>query len=294
MYGYTMKKIRKMKGFTQKEVYAGIVSKTFYSDFEAGKYSISVDKFEELLQNLSVSLAEFHYFHRQSESMSSQKLEKEIDDCYKRGQFEQLFSIYEKYYTSSKKEFRYLAMKAYLLVLITNQNFYQLSRKPFGEMSAELENTKMWTIKEIKLAKLVLLSIPEKEKADSKRLFNRIKKELQKYQEIEKNIYEEELTDLLFNRIQSLLMLNDVEDSIKVLKDYTDLIQEIDNLALYVQYHFIRILVGLYQSYSSVEEEMRRFLKEIKKIPVSDCRFYQIIFQLHNEKAKNYFYRYLD
>lgn len=57
-----IKSIRKQKGLTQKEVYSGIASKTFYSDFEAGKHSVEVTKFQGFLNNLGISQAEFDYF----------------------------------------------------------------------------------------------------------------------------------------------------------------------------------------------------------------------------------------
>ncbi|HDX9579393.1 TPA: helix-turn-helix transcriptional regulator [Bacillus pseudomycoides] len=292
MYGHTMKQIRKMKGFTQKEVYTGIVSKTFYSDFEAGKYSVSIKKFEGLLQSLNVSFDEFMYFYNQNDLSDSRKLDKKIDELYKKGKFDELFAIYERHFSNQVKEIRYLAAKAYLLVLITHTNFYKLSRDPFIEILADLENAKMWTLNEIKLAKLVLLSIPEKELDRSNKLFARIKKELTKYKIFDKKVYFEELADLFFNRIQSLLILNDIKSSKEVLNEYSLTIQSSDNMNLCIQLQFISILVGLYYDYPTYETKVKKFFTQMNKIPVSECHFYRVIFDVHNEKAKNYFLRY--
>lgn len=292
MYGHTMKQIRKMKGFTQKEVYTGIVSKTFYSDFEAGKYSVSIEKFEGLLQNLNVSFDEFMYFYNQNDLSDSRKLDKKIDELYKKGKFDELFAIYERHFSNHVKEIRYLAAKAYLLVLITHTNFYKLSRDPFIEILADLENAKMWTLNEIKLAKLVLLSIPEKELDRSNKLFARIKKEITKYEKFDKKVYFEELADLFFNRIQSLLILNDIKSSKEVLNEYSLTIQSSDNMNLCIQLQFISILVGLYYDYPTYETKVKKFFTQMNKIPVSECHFYRVIFDVHNEKAKNYFLRY--
>ncbi|MBO0960876.1 helix-turn-helix transcriptional regulator [Neobacillus sp. MM2021_6] len=292
MYGATMKSIRKQKGLSQKELYTGVVSKSFYSDFEADKYSVSVDKFHGLLQNLNISFEEFLYFYNQMDLSDTQKLEKKIDDYYKQGKFEELFSIYQEYYTSSIREVRYLASKAYLLVLITNSNFYNFSRDPLNEIISNLEITKSWTLNEIKLAKLVLLSIPEKKMGESFKLYNKISEELSKYMNFSDLVYQKELADLYFNRIQSLLVLNNISEAEKVFQDYSNLMNGIDDLHLFIQFHFIKILLGLYLDYFVSKEEIDSFLGKIDNVPVSECHFYKIIFQIHNEKAKSYFLRY--
>lgn len=292
MYGETMKWIRKQKGFTQKEVYTNVVSKTFYSDFEAGKYAVSVDKFTGLLRNLNVSYEEFIYFHNQLSVSDSVELEKRIDDLYKKGQFKELHAIYETHFTSPIKTLRYLAAKAYLLVLITHANFYKFSREPFGEIIAELENAKMWTLNEIRLAKLVLLSIPEKEQAKANQMFARIKQELSKYEQFDSKVYYEETGDLFFNRVQSLLILNHVEGAAATVREYATLMQNADNITLWLQLQFIEILIGLYFDYPAYEPRAKSFLAQTKAIPVAECHFYAVIFDIHKEKAKNFFERY--
>ncbi|MEH6938750.1 helix-turn-helix transcriptional regulator [Bacillus sp. JJ664] len=287
-----MKNIRKQKGLTQKEIYTGVVSKSFYSDFEADKYSVSLDKIQGLLQNLNISFEEFLYFHNQMDLSDTQKLEKKIDDYYKKGKFEELYSIYQEYYTCSIREVRYLASKAYLLVLITNSNFYNFSRDPFNEIISNLEATKSWTLNEIKLAKLVLLSIPEKKMEESFKLYHKIAKELSKYINFSDMLYPKELADLYFNRIQSLLVLNNISEAEKVFQDYSSLINEVDDINLFIQFHFIKILLSLYSDYFVAKDEINSFLRKIDNVPVSECHFYKIIFQIHNEKAKNYFLRY--
>lgn len=294
MYGSTIKTIRKEKGITQKEVYTGVVSKTFYSDFEAGKYSISMDKFQGLLQNLNISYEEFLYFHNQMGLTEAQKLEKQIDSHYKKGKFEELFHIYQENYTNTSREIRYLASKAYLLVLITNHNFYNFSRDPLNEIISNLNNLDAWTLNDIKVAKLVLLSIPEKKMQEANELYTKITKELSKYRSYSQFVYQKEVADLYFHRIQSLLILNHIDQAQQVFQDYTQLMEDedLDDMNLFIQFHFSKLLLGLYLTYSTVREEMERFLQNIGDFPLAESRFYKIIFQIHHEKAKNYYLRY--
>ncbi|SES74691.1 Helix-turn-helix domain-containing protein [Enterococcus malodoratus] len=114
MYSEIIKQIRKAKGFTQKEVYTGIVSKTFYSDFEAGKYSVEITKFEAFLTNLGITYEEFEYFKNQSQTNDAALSQNTIDQLYKNGKFEELYDLYEEYCRDSNKELRYLAIQAYL------------------------------------------------------------------------------------------------------------------------------------------------------------------------------------
>ena len=292
MYGEIIKEIRKNKGYTQKEIYAGVVSKTFYSDFEAGKYSIEITKFEKLINNLGISCEEFEYFKNQNRINEEVFLEKQIDELYKNGKFEELYELYEQYYKHKKTEIRYLAMKAYLLVLLTNTNFYKFSRDPFNEIVSELEQVKMWTLKEIRLSKLLLLSISENDKDEAERLYTRILSEVKKYKEFNSNLYYEEVGDLHFNRIQSLLMINDIRRGKETLFVYNELLNSSDNLHLLVQLKFINHLVNLYVDFYSAHQKMKEFLAMLTMLPSSEAKFYTIIFQIHQEKARNYYERY--
>lgn len=292
MYGEIIKKIRKSKGYTQKEVYTGVVSKSFYSDFEAGKYSVEIMKFQELINNLGISYEEFEYFRNQNKMNEEKYLENRMDVLYKNGKFERLYELYEQYYRHKNKDMRYLAMNAYLLVLITNTNFYKFSREPLNEIVSEIKNAKMWTLKEIKLSKLILLSIPENDKAEAEELYKRILSELKKYKEFNSKLYYEEVGDLHFNRVQSLLMTNDIGRARDTLLVYNQILTSSDNLHLLFQLKFINNLVDLYIDFYESQSGMKSFLEMLTQIPSSEVKFYTIIFQMHQEKAKNYYKRY--
>lgn len=287
-----IKSIRKQKGLTQKEVYTGVCSKTFYSDFEAGKHSVEATKFQSFLTNLGISQSEFNYFKDSRMKNEEKSLNDEIDQFYKKGNFEALYEVFENYNQDSRTEIRYLAIKAYLLVLITNTNFYKFSRTPFSEILAYLDAMKMWTLKEIKLGKLVLLSYSEKDKASEKKLYTRLIDELVKYEAFDAKIYYEEIGDLYFNRIQWLLMINHIQEAKKCLHAYSEAIAKSDNLYLSLQLRFMTCIVNTYIDFPKYSQELSELLGQLNKIPTSETHFYKIISQLHMEKAKNYYQRY--
>ena len=287
-----IKSIRKQKGLTQKEVYSGIASKSFYSDFEAGKHSVEVTKFQGFLNNLGISQTEFDYF-RDSQIINEEKiLDADIDQLYNSGNFEALYEIFEKYKSHAHTEIRYLAIKAYLLVLITNTNFYNFSRAPFLEILTYLDTIKMWTLKEIKLAKLVLLSYSEKEKDKERSLYARLLDELAKYEIFEAKRYYEEISDLFFNRIQWLLMINDIDEAKDCLQLYERVITKADNLYFSLQLRFMTYIVNLYFDFPTYSQKINALLDQLSSMPTSETHFYKIISQLHMEKAKNYYQRY--
>ena len=288
MYHEIIKKIRLEKGMTQKEVYANVVSKSFYSDFEAGKNSIATNKFMGLLSNLGISFTEFEYFQKENDLNLAEK----IDKLYNQGKFEELYSFYLENHKNKPAEIRYLAIKAYLLVLITNTNFYKFSRDPFREIISDVENYKTWTLREISLAKLILLSFSESEKEKAEKIFQRIVLELEKYQALDQTVYFKEMCDLLFNRVQSLLVINDLQAAVETGKQYQTISQESDNLYLMIQYKFIHLLLNLYLAFPTYQTEMTSFLDNLKLERSSEFNFYKIIFNIHEEKAKNYFSRY--
>lgn len=288
MYGQIIKTIRKQRGMTQKEIYSGVVSASFYSDFEKGKHSMAIEKFERILVNLGISYNEFNYY---KDNQEEKELDEKIDKLYHTGKFEELYSIYEDYHNNSKKELRFLATKAYLLVLLTNRNYYKFSRQPFNEIKADLNQKKKWSLTEIKLAKLVLLSLSEKTKKEMEPLFIRISSELDQYQEIDEQIYYRELSDLFFNHIQSLLIINDICAAQQVLKIYMKKMEGNDFLEMSVHYFFISLLVSIYIDYPCYMPKIEGFVKQMLNFKVSETHFFQLIMEIHLEKAKNYYER---
>lgn len=59
MYGEVIRKIRLKKGFSQKEVYGNVISKSYAIEFEKGKHQIAANILIQLLDNLSMDIDEF-------------------------------------------------------------------------------------------------------------------------------------------------------------------------------------------------------------------------------------------
>lgn len=64
-YGITIRKIRLSKGFSHKEIYTGILSKSFAIDFEKGMYDIKFNLMLRILDRLMISVDELLLIHSQ-------------------------------------------------------------------------------------------------------------------------------------------------------------------------------------------------------------------------------------
>ena len=67
-YGATIRQIRLSKGFAHKEIYSGILSKSFAIDFEKGLYDIKFDFMLQILDRLMLSVDELLLIHSQYQS----------------------------------------------------------------------------------------------------------------------------------------------------------------------------------------------------------------------------------
>ncbi|MDT2661345.1 Rgg/GadR/MutR family transcriptional regulator [Enterococcus hulanensis] len=63
-FGPKVREIRQKKGFSQKETYNGIISKSYSIEFEKGNHKISTDLLIEILDRLSMDIDEFFYINR--------------------------------------------------------------------------------------------------------------------------------------------------------------------------------------------------------------------------------------
>ena len=64
-YGLTVRQIRLSKGFSLKEIYTGILSKSFAIDFEKGLYDIKFHFMLKILDRLMISVDELLLIHNE-------------------------------------------------------------------------------------------------------------------------------------------------------------------------------------------------------------------------------------
>ncbi|MGX7351828.1 hypothetical protein RU97_GL001245 [Enterococcus canis] len=117
-YGPLVKKIRISKKYTQKEVYSGITSRSFYSKFEAGKYSIEAYKFKRILENLNISEAEFFFIYNKENKDNKGVTMRDVINYYHAFDLhsvDELLAIYEDNKNSETRSDQLISLTAYVL-----------------------------------------------------------------------------------------------------------------------------------------------------------------------------------
>lgn len=167
-YGSTIRQIRIKKGFSHKEIYTGILSKSYAIDFEKGLYDIKFNLMLKILERLMISVDELLLIHSQytiipcyepllninlerikSDPSYSSKIEKQLYEKMKitktsstRLQYEEIVALRCAY---SDPDFQnlpeYQAAKNYIQKYLFDVETWTLSEfRIFSDMSFIFEN----------------------------------------------------------------------------------------------------------------------------------------------------------
>jgi transcriptional regulator with XRE-family HTH domain len=117
-YGPLIKKIRLSKHYTQKEVYSGVTSRSFYAKFEAGEYAIEASKFKRMLENMNMSESEFFFLYDKENPANKRITIRDVLDSYhdfNLHSVDKLLVIYRDNKTSEISSDRLISSAAYAL-----------------------------------------------------------------------------------------------------------------------------------------------------------------------------------
>lgn len=160
-YGQTLRSIRLDKGMTQKEIYSGVVSRTFYGRFEKGEQQMTAEKFAALLANIGIDFNEFSYIHQNYQQPTNQSLRQQIDTYYAKQDFAHLLALYNKNKASADQQTRFLASYAYALTYGWQNNGLQLDNAPIQPLVQYLRQLKHWTIADLEIFAMGILGMTE-------------------------------------------------------------------------------------------------------------------------------------
>lgn len=149
--GETIRKIRRLKGITQYEIYDGVVSRSFYSAFEHGKYEIKASAFLIFLERLEISLEEFKYIQNEYKSSQSIEIQKELFRHYYAGDIKFVKNFYETFRNSKNERVRLLSSQAYLYYYIAGSRKFKMTYEPLIPLKFHLTLMKNWTLVDVQL-----------------------------------------------------------------------------------------------------------------------------------------------
>lgn len=95
-YGPTIRNIRLDKGYSQKEIYTGVMSKSYAIPFEQGEHDLTVSKLEKILERLELSYEELVYIHNGYQHVERTQNFKKIAEAANSGNIPKLEEIYQQ------------------------------------------------------------------------------------------------------------------------------------------------------------------------------------------------------
>ena len=156
-YGLTVRKIRLNKGYSQKEVYAEIITKSYAIEFEQGKHDISLFLFMQILDRLMVDIDEFFYIHNEYRLEEESDYINNFSQAANRHDIKTLENMYQTLLQTASTPLT-LVRQAELRLRIqsfsyfeTYKNFehWQGNAEDIQIISHYLMNVQSWTLQEI-------------------------------------------------------------------------------------------------------------------------------------------------
>lgn len=254
-YGPTIQKIRLSKGFTQKEVYSGVVSRSFYVKFEKGETDISVSKFKRILEALSLTFNEFFYIHDDFQN-NLDLLTNRIHFFWKEGLYKDLLSVYETYKDSRLEREKQLSLSAYVYLYSVKNEEWQLPKQPIMSYYNYFIDKNFLTIQELNECFFLFKAI------DSKHILNLLDiclPSLKRYKKFDYTLYTNLFSQFALVKTQALILEGLKLAALEFLDEFEYEVDTSGTLDSIVNYKTAEIIVGL-------QFDSQKWHKEILKL----------------------------
>jgi len=285
-YGPIFKNIRRNKGISQKEVYIGIVSRSFYQKFEKGEYTTSIENFEQFLNRINLSYEEFTFIANDFQLISYDQHLVDIFKAYQDKDYKKLGEIYHLLCSSNIQKEVFLSQIAILLK--ENISKRKLKEDSLHFIYDYLDDVKDWTFFETKLFNNIMSLIP----------FDKRKLYFQKFRSfshrnVDLALINVEISNwqsyIYLNHIQLLLYENRFNDTEKCIESMElDKSEFFTNERNELAFLFLSTLIKLYDPVErkAALEKLEYILKLVKLLNKTNWLLYTQIKEIHEERSK--------
>ena len=289
--GRTIKLIRKQKKLTQKEVYAGIISRNFVSKFENGVNSIEAEKLFAILKRLGMSLNEFQFIHENNEKYKFNTVLNEIDIAAENQNYDKLAEIHAQYKDSLSLDGQVVAATAYIKIYVHGHNPLTMSVDPAYPLQEHLKIDVNWSFFELR-SFVDGIFIFRKDSLGLKLCMNKAFDTYVKYQNFIdlKAKAEQSMASIVLNYVQiQLTNFNynsvDLERTIK-----KSAYRNMRNFSAKLTGEFTKLLCELYfgNNQERIIFECHDFLQMLKKLESPDYKVFQSIYNYHLPYSQSY------
>lgn len=154
--GTTLRSIRLAKGFTQKDVYGNLISRSFASRLESGHHDIAAEKLFEILDRLGVSADEFRFIQNHYQATASELARSQVMLAYDQQNFPLIGRLADRYARSENPAERRIGVMATLLIAAFDQRKIVMT-PAMTTLWQQLSLTKTWTLQELTFGSLILV-----------------------------------------------------------------------------------------------------------------------------------------
>ncbi|EAD7205325.1 Rgg/GadR/MutR family transcriptional regulator [Listeria monocytogenes] len=163
-YGTLIRQIRKAKKISQKEVYTGIISKSYSIEFEKGTHAISSVLLEKIVAKLMISMEEFLFMYHQGNMPEMEDFWETYEQVSKTEELSAWEVLYKKIALEEGK-INQVKRTAIQLEMDYARGIYSVDSESLKIIETYLIEGSFWTLQDIFLFARMMKFIPVKKRA---------------------------------------------------------------------------------------------------------------------------------
>ena len=237
--------IRKNKNLKSKDVYKGILSRPAISRFEKGHSDTTADKFFQILDNLNLSLEEFHFLYDGNKANTDAMMISAYSEAYYAKDIPRLTALEEEARNHFDETFqiRYLHHASIIHLLQCNLSELPFPHNEVAVIKDYLFHCETWHYYELVLFTNALDFFPE---GAVDAVYARAKEKMTEFTQMKR--YKNELFSLISNILVLQLEKNNLEKSLFYYADLEKTISASDNrMYEHALLLFFKELIGIMQ-----------------------------------------------
>jgi len=244
--------IRKNKNLKSKEVYKGILSRPAISRFEKGHSDTTAEKFLQILENLNLSLEEFHFLYNGNKANTDARMISAYSEAYYAKDLPRLAALEEaaRNHFDKTSEIKHLHHACIIHLLQCNLSDLPFPHKEFAIIKDYLFDCETWHYYELVLFTNALDFFPE-DLLDA--VYARAKVKMTEFNQMKQ--YKNELFSLISNILVLQLEKNNLEKSLFYYADLEKTVSTSDNrMYEHAMLLFFKELIGIMQQQENAQK----------------------------------------
>ncbi|HAT53723.1 MAG TPA: hypothetical protein DCW31_00460 [Lactobacillus sp.] len=290
-FGLMCRQIRVSKGLSQKEVYLGVMSRSYYAAFEHGDYNISAEKLIAVVANLRLTMAEFMFIARGDQSSAPDQLRYQIYVLYNRWNLDELMAIFERYRHSDDQLQRFNAILAYALVYITSNHSLKMNTAPIDELRLYFTNLKTWTLSDAETASILLSLFHVQPVQEGQHIFDEIVSTIHRFTALydRANDLASTLANAYLDWLQTLLIEHHYQLAHECIAQMETETMFDQNMEAVVIRRLADILVRLYDDYPQAKRDGDNLLNWLTALRYGQANMLIAIFEVHKLRGQTHY-----